>query len=224
MEQAGSKLVWDAVTLICDQTNALPVARVLRESDFVEHAITFANTGSEKSAMALCGGMNADAPAAAKSARNLKVPNDKQRRAEEQALFRRHLATVMQGCLPREVKVYLALSAGRVLLVPIPELIDEGSRLGYRYLPQSLRAALSFALLLLIDQSRSYAARICQCKLRTCGNFFFVKRAETGRPRRRYCNDDHMSEAHDLGAAERVKRRRAERAATATRAAKGRKR
>jgi hypothetical protein len=61
---------------------------------------------------------------------------------------------------------------------------------------------------LLLDQTKAFAHKLCQCQLGTCGKFFLEKKRATGRPARRYCSKKHMEKAHDLNAAERMKKYR----------------
>jgi hypothetical protein len=48
----------------------------------------------------------------------------------------------------------------------------------------------------LLDERRSFGAKLCQCQLHTCGKFFFEIRPKRGRRQRRYCTNDHMHDGH----------------------------
>lgn len=59
---------------------------------------------------------------------------------------------------------------------------------------------------LLLDQTKDFGRKICQCQLGTCGKFFFEIQPATGRPQRKYCCSDHMTDAHNQNAAKRMKK------------------
>jgi hypothetical protein len=62
--------------------------------------------------------------------------------------------------------------------------------------------------ILLIDRERGFLAKLCQCQLEECGDFFFEVKPATGRPQRLYCSREHMLRAHDENASARMARRR----------------
>jgi hypothetical protein len=108
---------------------------------------------------------------------------------------------------------------------------DDHGNTQYRYLPESIDAALAHALRLLLD-NKSHAADLKQCQWRECNEiidarnlphirrFFFVSerreamaaagKQRTGKLPDRYCCEEHMRAAHRERATEATIRRRRE--------------
>ena len=59
---------------------------------------------------------------------------------------------------------------------------------------------------LIQDSERKFGKRLCQCQLKSCGRFFLEVKPATGRPQRRYCDPEHLKEAHALNASKRMRR------------------
>jgi hypothetical protein len=67
---------------------------------------------------------------------------------------------------------------------------------------------VELGLALLLDDRRGFREKLCECQWGPCGFLFFEIQPPTGRPQRKYCCSDHMLKAHDLNAAERMKKYR----------------
>jgi hypothetical protein len=67
---------------------------------------------------------------------------------------------------------------------------------------------VELGLVLLLDDRRGFREKLCQCMWGPCGFLFFKIQRATGAPQRKYCCSEHMLKAHDLNAAERMKKRR----------------
>jgi hypothetical protein len=78
-----------------------------------------------------------------------------------------------------------------------------GGRLVYRIFCGDARAAVAYAVVLLLDEDLGLGKRLAECD--RCKKFFLViVRAKGGRTRRKYCSDECMTKADQAGAAERV--------------------
>jgi hypothetical protein len=74
-----------------------------------------------------------------------------------------------------------------------------GMRLGYLRDFPTLRSALQYAVMLLLDLDLPYGSALCRCQLKRCGVFYLAARNPKGGPaNRHYCNPEHRSEAHNL--------------------------
>jgi len=67
----------------------------------------------------------------------------------------------------------------------------------YQYMPEDLRAALAFGVLLIRDKGRTFGEDLKQWRLPGCGRYFLVSDHVTdpsapGRRRHRYCSPEHM--------------------------------
>lgn len=131
--------------------------------------------------------------------------------ADEQSWFRSALREIAAGNAPDDIEP-LAKSARRMLILPRFITGKRSLRVVHWYLPDDLMAVLSYVVLLLLDADKGYGADLCQCELSRCGVFFLAIRGETGRPRRKYCTQEHLEEAHEADAAQRVRDSRANRA------------
>lgn len=89
-----------------------------------------------------------------------------------------------------------------------------GLRLTQRFLLEGPVDLVIFGLFLLLDETRGFGQKLCQCQWEPCGLFFFEAKGATGRPQRRYCGmidkdgKSHMEKAHDKNAPDRMKKRR----------------
>jgi hypothetical protein len=104
--------------------------------------------------------------------------------------------------------------AERVKMTPTFEFDRSGGlHPKYRYLPEDLRAAVAYGVLLLRDTGRPFLEDLKQCRLAACKRFFLVSdqvkdpRAP-GRRRHRYCSPEHMAAGQNTSA-ERTRRWRA---------------
>ena len=214
MEQFGT--IWDAAAFILKTAKGHSAGRVLSEIEFLDQALLFANTGSAKSLSVLLGQSNPPASMVSdvetQSSFARATPEDQS--AKHRKRFRHFLDAVAEKNFHTELRAFMAVNAGEVVLIPQYGRRDEHLVTEYRVVPRNLPSALAYVLLLLFDDDRPHGARLCKCQLVGCGAFFFEKRPDsgTGRPRRNYCREDHMKEAHDLSAARRVAKSRAVRA------------
>lgn len=102
----------------------------------------------------------------------------------------------------------------------LPEFVETNGHVKaqYRIVPSGIFEALRYAMHLLSSKDQPYRRDLCICRLETCGKFFLARRSErAGRPRRDYCCNEHMQEAHALGSAMRVRNSRARRKAKVAR-------
>jgi hypothetical protein len=211
------RTVWDAAALILEEARGL---RGISERELVDRALEFANTGSLESVKALRGGFGS-----AKSVSTFGTRSGSDdvasREREDLPNARMEFQTYLEGVIGKNVndlehldvalRAFLAANAGQMVL--IPKRIPRGGRpfRTYAILPRGLRAALAYVLQLCLDDTQSYGERLCKCRLTGCPLFFFARLPErgTGRRRRRYCCDAHMKEAHDKGAADRRRKKKA---------------
>jgi hypothetical protein len=105
----------------------------------------------------------------------------------------------------------LRKDAERLTMTPTFEFDRSGAlRPKYRYLPDDLRAALAYGVLLLRDTERPFGKDLKQCRLPGCGRFFLASDQVTdpslpGRRRHRYCSPEHMAAGQNTSA-ERTRR------------------
>ena len=57
-------------------------------------------------------------------------------------------------------------------------------------------SVVTFGLMLLADSKKGFGARLCRCRLATCG-LFFLERGDIGHPQRDYCCVQHLPGQHD---------------------------
>ena len=60
-----------------------------------------------------------------------------------------------------------------------------------------INAAMQYALALMTDLDRQFAAKLCLCQLKSCGLFFFEKPPtghSRGNTRKRFCSKEHMKD------------------------------
>lgn len=81
--------------------------------------------------------------------------------------------------------------------------------------PDSFSSALNYVAVLLLSDHQGCRRDLGYCRLPGCGKFFVVERGKPGKPRRDYCCDKHMLEAHAQNATERSRRARAKKKAAA---------
>lgn len=72
-----------------------------------------------------------------------------------------------------------------------------------------IRSALAYSAILLVADYQKCRSNLGYCRLPGCGRLFTVERGKPGKPRRDYCSDKHMYEAHAMNATERSRRARA---------------
>jgi hypothetical protein len=85
---------------------------------------------------------------------------------------------------------------------------DKGIKLVIYYEFPTFFNLVILGLTLLLDESRRFRQKLCECQWTPCRLFFFEIKPPTGRPQRKYCCSEHMLKAHDENAANRMKKRR----------------
>lgn len=177
----------------------------MSERDLVDEAIKFANASPDVDDLWRFLPLSLGVKMPFKSFRRVR----KQKRltpayGQERDAFRLDLTQIARGdqlSHPEEITE----AARGMLLIPDANLEGRQLLVAYRYAPQDLSATLAYVLLLLADPNRGYGRELSQCRLNRCQKFFFSVRPETGRPRTRYCSDEHMKEAHQASASQRVR-------------------
>ena len=81
----------------------------------------------------------------------------------------------------------------------------KGLRLTHEFRFTTVSDLVELGLALLLDESRGFREKLCQCQWKLCGFFFFEVKPATGRPQRKYCSAEHMLKAHDQKAAKRMR-------------------
>lgn len=92
---------------------------------------------------------------------------------------------------------------------PVLRLVPGGLRLAIHYPLAGVEDLCDLSIALILDVERGRRADLCRCQLETCGQFFFVDRRASNRPRTKYCSPAHMLAFHggERGAA-RVRKHR----------------
>lgn len=200
---------WQAVSTVVTEANRARVAP-LSEQELLDAALEFANKGSARAWLALLSGIKV--PADLFSSPRVAAIADRVVAEEFEPARQRlvdDMAAVVRGADTSAIARRAAREAARVVLVPHFELVDGALRVTHRYLAQDLAARVSYVVLLLLDSSRDFGRRLCQCKLETCERFFWERRStQGGRRGRSFCSPEHMREHNSATAAERVRRHR----------------
>jgi len=204
--------MWEALSLLLDQTSAWSKYEPLTEAELVSAALVFANHGTPGSVAALTsglrvGGMSKWLDAAASQFQGADGDDIWSKNREN---FRYGLALITQGADLRRLGLPSPV-ADRMVLRPVTASKDGLLTTRYYYVAESLQTVLAYVLSLVAESVRPYRSKLRQCKLPTCGAFFMVEPNPkgTGAPRRQYCSEDHMKEANAAQVAERVRRFRA---------------
>jgi len=209
------RTVWDATDFILKEADRYRSAEVLGPG-LLDRALDFANIGSDRSVRALLGGFkSAKSALESESSPTIESAKRKQSLQDARSEFRSHLEAVVKATDDVSWRAFVAENARQVILIPKYISRDGRPFAEHRLLPRSLRAALAYVLLLIVDDARPNSRVLCRCRLATCGRFFFARAPEsgTGRMRRRYCCEVHMHTAHNRGAADRRRASRAKKAA-----------
>jgi hypothetical protein len=88
---------------------------------------------------------------------------------------------------------------------------ERGLEIVHHYSASTILDVISVGKALLLDRGKGFVEGLCQCRLGSCGKFFFAKKPATGRPATRYCSRKHMLSAHDKNAPARKRRAKARR-------------
>lgn len=125
-------------------------------------------------------------------------------------------AVIVQTVSPHGL-ARLKKAASRMVATPhftIERRLQRSLRVNWQYTPTSLESLLGYTVLLLLDDQRGFGVDLKRCSLTECGLFFFSsdRTKETGKPRERFCSNDHMFEAHRRTSASRTRKYRARKA------------
>jgi hypothetical protein len=85
---------------------------------------------------------------------------------------------------------------------------ENGLAIRHYYIAGTWLDAINVGTALLLDRERGFGKLLCQCRLESCGKFFFEKKPAIGRPSRNYCSKRHMLRAHEDNAPVRMARLR----------------
>lgn len=126
--------------------------------------------------------------------------NKPAKREDERISSAEHLLPSLSALLGKE-----DLGYGKVALLPYYYLAADGElQAAYRIQVSGL-GMLIYALAVCLDDRFDFGRRLCHCSLPECGRLFLTSPPPGGgRPRRRYCSEDHMDKMHNRKAAERV--------------------
>jgi hypothetical protein len=81
---------------------------------------------------------------------------------------------------------------------PVIQFGTSGFQLDYFNDFPNLEAALTYAVMLILDARKPYGAALCRCQLPTCGRFYLARRKKKGGPANRvYCSPRHRTEHHN---------------------------
>ena len=87
---------------------------------------------------------------------------------------------------------------GRLDVRPVYEVGASGVLLDYFRDFLTVDAALSYAVLLLLDRRKPFGPALCRCRLISCERFYLAARSPKGGPANRtYCTPEHRAESHD---------------------------
>lgn len=187
-------------------------AQPLSERDYCEHVIAFANDGGlpVEAWFELLGGAQAsDDEAVTNRAPRGRIVEGSVMLVRDQL---RQLVQHRQNASRHLGPWWADFTAQHgVVSLPICVFGDDGTmRLEHRIVVRDLLAGIGYGMCLLLAQDRPHGAELCRCRLESCGRFFFEKkRPGAGRPRREYCSDEHLVEAHRQQVLQRVRRHRA---------------
>jgi hypothetical protein len=126
--------------------------------------------------------------------------------ARYRLVYRKFLARLL--CDPSAISREFS-DKGLMSKLPIDTyLLDRGDGLSivHHYHLNTFFDVTQIGTAYLLDRTRDYTRKLCQCQLRSCGKFFFEVQPPTGRPQRKYCCKGHMEEAHAQNAGKRMKK------------------
>jgi hypothetical protein len=97
----------------------------------------------------------------------------------------------------------------RIAIVPYFDIFEGRLRVQNRVMPVDIRAALYFAVSLLLNPTEAFFGNLCRCQFESCRRFFIAIKPKTGRTRTEYCCEEHMKAANSRKNTIRVAKRRA---------------
>ena len=206
--------VWRATEYLLHAALSWGSQGCLTEDEYIATAITFANTGSKNSVLALLGGSTVPWIGVSDSGETdygEELSRFKQYLAEFVSVSERlrsdkkYCRAAVVKSVSTEVRTEIAAGAANVISILKPSL--NTAPLRFRRIPKDLWSALAYVLQLLLRPETTYGDNLCRCNLNSCGIFFTMER-KSGRPRRLYCTAKHLHEAHSIDARDRVRRYR----------------
>lgn len=200
----------------------------ITEERYTRLVVEFANTGQLTGALLRVPGIRLLVPLESftgKVERNVVVGHVSTEELERlRGRLREGLSAIAQDTIGKEDLRKFGAEASELKIEPTYDFDDTGRlTASYHYFPPGASAAIAYGVMLLADAARPFRGDLKQCRLTTCGRFFFSSDspAATGRDRARYCTPEHMLEAHRATSAERTRKWR-KRKAEATRRPKQR--
>ena len=98
---------------------------------------------------------------------------------------------------------------GRLEVRAVYEVRANGLLLDYFRDFLTVDSALSYAVLLMLDQRKPFGPALCRCRLIRCGQFYLAARSPKGGPANRtYCSPEHRAESHDSAQSRTARRRK----------------
>jgi hypothetical protein len=205
-----------SLTTVLDHVAANP-GPALSEDDFVHTVVDGVANGDGRIPEPLFGipGIPAFAAAAAAQGRHVDLRIKGHEEWERlRRIFRADLQAIVEGRRSADLEVRVRDGLGRVAL--IPEIPLRGAKeVSFRTVPEGLAAALAYTLYLILRSDRRYQADLKQCRLASCGKFYFMSvrrnadKTSTGVLPKRYCSEEHMLEARRIRETKRTQERRA---------------
>lgn len=137
------------------------------------------------------------------------------------------LRYVIDGDFQQFARGARAFSTSHESIVRRPTMLVSNGSVRVRFElegPPDPGAWIDYASMVLLANEDGVADDLKQCQLEACGRFFLVERLGRGKPRTKYCCDEHMTAAHSAASPERSRKKRAnDKAAAAAKAAAKRK-
>jgi hypothetical protein len=189
-----------AIQYLLDDSAELRKKKPLSERQLVEEVIGFVNSGDFIHLMKLLGGFHMDL----KPGDAFLTPEFMSVFDEDREWLRNLLSKAISGRVDTAMLDEISERASRMLQLPQFVINNSKLQIAHHYLCEHVHAPMAYTVLLVLDESRPFASSLCQCQLHSCSRFFFAYKPPTGRPRTRYCSDEHMHEAHAAESSQRV--------------------
>ena len=117
-----------------------------------------------------------------------------------------------RGHVFREILEQSLRLLGRLDVRPVYEIGPGGLLLDYFRDFLTVDAAMSYAVLLMLDQRQPFGKALCRCRLSRCGQFYLAARSPNGGPANRtYCTPEHRAESHDSAQSRTARKRQRKR-------------
>jgi hypothetical protein len=198
----------------------------LSEGDLIRLGLAFANAGTLDGPLLRAPGVRVLPPLGAASdwvPTSADVVSD-EKLAETRTRFRQNINAAIRSTASPQSLDRLKEAAAAMVAVPTFRVecrLRRALRVAWHYIPTNLESILAYVVLLLLDEERGFGTDLKSCSLPECGLLFFSsdRTAKTGRPRERFCTEEHMHEAHRRTSAARTQRYRKRKAREAAKAA-----